>query len=116
MSALDRLEAFLQELMERPASLLLPRRLQPLQLASAITKEIEERALRLVDRILIPSAYEIEISELDWAAVVDAKATLEKELGDFVWRLTEERELSLSAPPTVRLRCGPGLRAGEIQL
>jgi hypothetical protein len=113
MNALDRLESVLQDLMERPAALLGSKRLHPLKLASVLTKELEGRAIPLLDRIVVPDAYELRISAADWLAFEGARARLEEELAGYLTRLIEERDLTLGAPVTVRLLEDAGLRQGE---
>jgi hypothetical protein len=115
MSALDQLEAFLQDLLERPAGLLMPRAMQPVQLASAITKAVEAAQQRLPDRIVIPSAYELSLSEEDFRKIASARPALERKLADYVERLAAERELSLPADPVVHIRPVAGLRTGLVR-
>lgn len=114
MGALDQLESFLQELLERPTSLLGHRHLQPLELASALTKELESRAVSLADRIVVPGAYEVRVAADDLAGLALSVPALEREMTDYVQRLALERDLSLTGPATVRIIEGPGLAAGQI--
>ncbi len=114
MGALDQLEDFLQELLERPAWLLSARRLQPAQLAGAISRELEERALRLSDRIVVPNSYTISLASDDFAQIEPVSAQLERQLGDYVERLAAERDLSLPGDPQVRIGVDPALRPGHI--
>jgi hypothetical protein len=116
MGALDQLESFLQDLMERPAWLLMPKRLQPVQLAGALTKEIEERAIRLADRIVVPSTYTLLLSPEDFQRIQDVQPTLELELAGYVERLALERDLTLPADPAVQLRSDASVRAGRISV
>ena len=115
MKALDRLETFLQDLMERPTGRLLPKRIHPLRLAAAITKELESQAVRLVDRIVVPGIYDLYVNREDWADLDGVRATLESELGEYIGRLAAERDLSLNSPPAVRLRQDPALRQGDVR-
>lgn len=114
MRALNRLETFLHDLVERPAWLLMPRRLPPLVIASALTREVESRALPLADRVILPDHYDVLLSPADWESLAGVHETLEAELGTYVSRLAAERGLTLRSPPQVRLRVESGVRQGDV--
>src|SRR5947209_19174268 len=94
MKPLSRLESLIAEILERPAWALSPRKLHPLELTGALTREMEGRAVRLVDRVLAPDAYEILIHPTDLAAFGDARPVLEQELADYLSRTVVERDIS----------------------
>lgn len=104
----------LQELMERPAAFLTPKRLHPLKLASALTKELESRAIPLVDRVIVPDDYELRLSHEDWLGFDGVRPRLEAELADYLTRLAAERDLTLNAATRVRLQEDRGLRQGDV--
>jgi len=104
MGAFEQLESFLQGLLERPAWLLSPRRLQPLEIAGALTRELESRAIRLSDRIAIPTHYEILLARLDYLRLEEGAATLEQEFAAYIEALATERDISLSRAPKVLIR------------
>lgn len=114
MGALEQLESFLQDLLERPASLLTPRRLQPLQLASAMGRELEERSRVLADRVVAPSLYSVRISEDDFSRLAGMRSTLEHELADYVERLAAERAVSLPADPCVTIEPSDRIQPGKL--
>lgn len=113
MSALDQLEAFLQGLLERPAGLLMPKGVQPVQLVSALTKALEAGAVQLPDRIIIPSEFHIAVSDEDFAGIAGIRAVLERELSEYVERVAAERELTLPADPEVHIRSEPDVPTGH---
>jgi hypothetical protein len=114
VGSLDQLEAFIQDLLERPAWLLSERRIQPLELASAISRELEERSVRVSDRIVVPNAYTISLSHEDFNQIEALRSALENELAAYVERLAAERALSLPADPVVVIRSDPALRSGRV--
>lgn len=116
MRALDRLETFLQDLMERPAWLLMPRRINPLRIANALTRELEGRGMRLIDRIVVPDRYEIFLSTEDLRELDGVRPTIEAELIDYVSRLAVERDLTLLATPAVNIEQRLGMRQGDLQI
>lgn len=116
MKPLSRLERLIAEIVERPAWLLSARRLHPLELSALLTRALEERALRLADRIIAPDDYTIALHPDDLAAFGDAVPVLERELADFLARLIVERDLSSNRPPAVRLVASPELRPGRAEV
>jgi hypothetical protein len=116
MSALDQLESFLQGLMERPAGLLMPKGLNPQQLASALTKALEGAAVRLPDRILIPSHYRLAVSPEDYRRISAVQADLELELAEYVERVAAERDLSLPTDPKITIKPDRGLIPGQVSV
>jgi len=116
MKSLSRLERLIAEIVERPAWLLSARRLHPLELSALLTRALEERALRLADRIIAPDDYTVALHPDDLAAFGDAVPVLERELADFLARLIVERDLSSNHPPAVRLVASPELRPGRAEV
>lgn len=116
MGALEQLESFLQELLERPAWLLGARNPRLVELASALTRELEAKAISLPDRILIPSDYTIRMAGADLSRLTATLNDFERELADYVQRLALERDLSLSGRPVVRIRPGDAMQPGEIEV
>jgi hypothetical protein len=114
MGALEQFESFLQDLLERPAWMMSPRRLQPLEVASALTRELEARVQRVGGRLLVPNDYLVLVSEEDLARLHHALGELEREMTEYVQRLASERAITLQSPPSVRIRAGPDVHAGQI--
>jgi hypothetical protein len=116
MKPLSRLESLIAEIVERPAWALSSRRLNPLELTAALTKEMEARAVRLVDRVLAPDRYELRLNATDLAVLEESRDLLERELAGYLERLIAERDLTAYRPPEVRIVAGGGVRAGRVQV
>lgn len=116
MKPLSRLESLIAEIVERPAWALSSRRLNPLELTAALTKGMESRAVRLVDRVLAPDSYELSLNPADFAALQDSAGLLERELGDYLERLIAERDLTANGRPQVHIAAGHQVRAGRVQV
>jgi len=114
MGAFEQLESLLQELLERPAWLLSPHRLQPLEIAGALMRELESRAVRLSDRIAIPTDYEILLARVDYLRLGEGAAALEQELAHYVEAVAAERDLSLSRAPMVLIRPSSGVEPAHV--
>ncbi|MHB8576165.1 MAG: FhaA domain-containing protein [Dehalococcoidia bacterium] len=116
MKPLSRLESLIAEIVERPAWGLSQRRVHPLELTTALIKAMERRAVRLADRILAPDQFELHLNPADLAGFADAQPLLERELGDYLLRTFEERDLSCNLPPAVSLAGDDHVKAGKIQV
>lgn len=116
MKPLSRLESLIADILERPAWTLSARKLHPLELTAALTKAMERRAVRLVDRVLAPDAYEVAVNPNDLAAFGDAHPVLEHELAEYLRRTIAERDLSCNRPPTVQLASSANVRTGRVQV
>lgn len=116
MKPLSRLESLIAEIVERPAWALSSHRLNPLELTAALTRGMEARAVRLVDRVLAPDSYELRLNPADFAALADSRALLEQELGGYLERLIAERDLTANRPPQVQIASSAQVRAGRVQV
>jgi hypothetical protein len=114
MKSLSRLETLIAEIVERPAWLLSPRKLHPLELTSALTRALEERAVRLADRVVAPDDYELRLNPADLAGIAELRPLLERELAEFVARTVAERDLACNRPPRVGIVEADDVRQGRI--
>jgi predicted component of type VI protein secretion system len=116
MKALARLEAILQDLMERPQRLLAPNRVHPLALAAALTRSFEAHVIPLADREIAPNEFTLRLHPQDFAQLAPVRRTLERELGGYVSRAADERGLTLPASPKVELIEDSAVRAGAVEV
>lgn len=116
MKALARLEAIIQELVERPQWLLSSRRVHPLQVAAEITRALEGQVLPLGDRVIGPNRYEVRMHPEDFEQFASVRRTLERELAMYVARAADERGVALPAAPVVGFASDTAVRAGEVKV
>jgi hypothetical protein len=114
MKALARLEEILQEIIERPQWLLTPKRVHPLELATAIWRALEEQVLPVGDRVLAPNRFRVRLHPSDYAAFEAVRRTLERELAQYVARAADERSLHLIGPPLVQFVPDERLQPGAL--
>jgi len=107
------LEEILQEIMERPQWLLVPKRVHPLELAGAIWRTLEEQVLPVGDRVLAPNRFRVRLHPDDYATLEAVRRTLERELAQYVARAAAERSLHLVGPPLVQFVPDERLPHGE---
>ncbi|MFN8559274.1 MAG: FhaA domain-containing protein, partial [Dehalococcoidia bacterium] len=116
MRALARLESILQDIMERPQWLLAPKRVHPLELANAITRAFEDGVLPVGDRVIAPNQFTVGLYPDDFEQLGPVRPTLERELALYVARAAQERGLSLSSPPDVRLTASDRVKSGGVDV
>jgi hypothetical protein len=116
MKALARLEAIIQDLVERPQWLLSPRRVHPLAVAAAITRALEGQVLPVGDRVVAPNRYEVRMHPEDFEEFAAVRRTLERELAMYVSRAADERGVSLPAAPVVGFASDTLVRAGDVKV
>lgn len=114
MKPLSRIESLIAEIVERPAWLLSPRRVHPLELTAALTRALEERAVRLADRVIAPDDYELRLNPADFAAFAELRPLLERELAEFVVRTVAERDLACNRAPRVSIGESQEPRPGRV--
>lgn len=114
MRPLSRIESLIAEIVERPAWLLSPRRLHPLELTAALTRALEEHAVRLADRVIAPDGYELRLNPADFAAFAELRPMLERELAEFIARTVAERDLACNRPPRVSIVESEEARPGRV--
>src|SRR5581483_7575127 len=116
MKPLSRIESLIAEIVERPAWLLSPRRLHPLELTAALTRALEERALRLADRVIAPDDYELRLAPSAFAAFAELRPMLARELAEFIARTVAERDRACNRPPRVTIVESPEPRPGRVSV
>ena len=112
-----RLEALLQGLVERPQSLLTPKRVHPLMLSAAVARAFESNVLPVGDRVIGPNDLTIALHPADFDGFEDGvRHTIEGEMAAYVARAAIERGLTLRAPPRVKLIFDSAVRVGTVDV
>ena len=112
MNALARFEAFMQELMDRRVVRLLGGTLQPVDIAHALGRAIEDHA---VDG-WAPSHFRVLASPGDAAELRELDPALDAKLAEVAVELARERGLNFVSPPRVQLLADPDIPAGQVQV
>lgn len=116
MKALDRLETFLQGIMEGPQRRLTPRALHPLAIANAVTRALEESILPVGDRVVAPNRYAAHINPEENAALDGVRAPMEREMAAYVERAARERRLSLTGAARVEFVPDEAVQPGTVRV
>ncbi len=103
MGALERLEQILQKAMEGPLWAVFPRRLEPLELAGRLGRAMEDGALPMLDRTVVPNDFEVRLSPPDFARLEPLRASFQAEFAEYLRGLAGERRVQPAGPVQVRI-------------
>ena len=110
MSALARLEEFLEEIFEGSLTQLMRSPVQPAEIAKRLERAMELGQRAAVGKILVPTRYTILLHPEDMAALEPARRALEREMARFIVERARERGFTLLTRPRVRMQAGERVR------
>jgi hypothetical protein len=113
MSVLRNLEAKLEGLVEGAFSRAFKSRVQPVELARKLAKEMEENKTISVSRVYVPNEYRIFLSPDDRAQFEGYEPGLKKELSDYLLEHARNEGLALITRPSIELETDDRLELGE---
>lgn len=104
------LERLAENLLEGSFNRVLKPKLQPVQIAKALAREMERNQMVGADGPLAPNHFVTYLHPDDLATITGFQSSLEHELANYLTGLASRRGLKLLSPPQVRLVAG-GARA-----
>ena len=104
MSVLRNLEAKLEGLVEGAFSRAFKSRVQPVELARKLAKEMEENKTISVSRVYVPNEYRIFLSPDDRAQFEGYEPGLKKELSDYLLEHARNEGLALITRPSIEFQ------------
>ena len=113
MSVLRSLESKLEGLVEGAFSRAFRSRVQPVELARKLAKEMEESQVVSVSRTYVPNEYVVFLSPTDRDQFSSYEGALKKELSDYLLEHARNEGLALVTRPTVEFRTDERLGVGE---
>ena len=116
MKALARFEAFVENLIEGPFAHLPGSSLQPVQIAKAISRAMEDGQSIGPDRVYVPNQFVVELNGADYAALQAAEAALARELAGYAEHAAREQGWSFLGPVTVTLRAGEDVKLHRVRV
>lgn len=116
MSALSRFEDFVENLLEGSFTRWLQSPLQPVELARRLEKAMEEQRSIGVGKVYVPNEYRILLSPESYAQFEPFRASLERELVEYLVGLAREREYTLIRRPVVLVEPLAGLSRRQVQV
>jgi FhaA, N-terminal domain/FHA domain len=113
MSVLRNLESKLESFVEGAFSRAFRSRVQPVELARKLAKEMEESQVVSVSRTYVPNEYVVFLSPTDRDQFASYEGALKKELSDYLLEHARNEGLALVTRPTVEFRTDERLGVGE---
>jgi hypothetical protein len=113
MSVLRNLESKLESFVEGAFSRAFRSRVQPVELARKLAKEMEESQVASVSRTYVPNEYVVFLSPTDRDQFASYEGALKKELSDYLLEHARNEGLALVTRPTVEFRTDERLGVGE---
>jgi hypothetical protein len=103
MSALDRFETFMEQLVERSMARLFRSPIQPAEIARRLERAMESHQTISVRRVIVPSRYQVLLHPDDAVVLRPLRSEVERELATYLTELAEERQFVMLEPPRVAL-------------
>jgi hypothetical protein len=113
MSVLRNLEAKLGGLVEGAFGRAFKTRVQPVELAHKLAKEMEDNQVVSVSRVYVPNHYRVFLSPQDREQFTTYEAALRKELSDYLLEHARTEGLALTSRPQIDLETDERLGLGE---
>jgi Protein of unknown function (DUF3662)/FHA domain len=112
---LARFERMMEQAVEGSLRRVFPTRLQPVQLAKAAARAMEEAQVVGVHGTEVPNVYAIRVSPDDLARFAEYSGTLSQELGRYLADYARERGLRPVGPPRVELSEDASVPVGAVR-
>jgi hypothetical protein len=113
VSVLRNLEAKLGGLVEGAFGRAFKSRVQPVELAHKLAKEMEEHQVVSVSRVYVPNHYRVFLSPEDREQFESYEPALRKELSDYLLEHARAEGLALTSRPQIDLETDDRLNLGE---
>src|SRR5213082_1557285 len=113
MSILRNLEAKLEGLFEGAFSRTFKSRVQPVEIARKLAKEMQDNKSVSISRTYVPNQYRVYLSPQDREQFEGYEDGLKKELSDYLLEHARDEGLALLTRPSVEFKTDDRLALGE---
>ena len=114
VKTLTRLEGFLEGMVERSFARLFRARMQPVEIAKRLSREMEAGRVVGVSSVLVPNYYNVALSQEDYATFAPIRASLEQEMASTCCTSRAEHGYTTTARPEVHIASDATLRTGRL--
>jgi hypothetical protein len=112
---LARFERLMEDAVEGSLRRVFPTTIQPVQLAKAAARAMEEAQLIGLHGAEVPNSYRLRLAPADLERFADYRVTLSRELSTYLVEYARDRGLRPIAEPRVELVEDRGVRAGSVR-
>ncbi|HWE62848.1 MAG TPA: DUF3662 and FHA domain-containing protein [Chloroflexota bacterium] len=116
MNALARFEAMMESMVERPFARLLRTRMQPIEVAKRLAREMEAERTVAINRVLVPNSFVVSLSAEDFDHFAPIQAMLQREMATYVKDYAAEHKYSMPGEPSVTLERDQSLRPSALRI
>jgi hypothetical protein len=116
VNALARFEAMMESVVERPFARLLRTRMQPIEVAKRLSREMEAQRTVAINRVLVPNAFVVSLSAEDFDHFAPIQAMLQREMATYLKDYAVEHRYSLPGEPSVTLERDQSLRPSSVRI
>jgi hypothetical protein len=113
---LARFEQLMEQAVEGSLRRVFPTTLQPVQVAKAAARAMEEAQVIGLGGAEVPNAYRVRLAPADLARFADYTATMSRELSRYLVEYARERSLRPVAEPKVELTEDDSMRVGTVRV
>lgn len=114
LNTLMRLESLLEGLAERSFARLFRARMQPIEIAKRLTREMEAGRIVGVSSVLVPNRFRVALNPADFAAFSPIRSSLEQEMTQYLITFAREHGYGTTARPEVEILEAPAVRPGRM--
>jgi hypothetical protein len=106
----------MESLVERGFARLLRTRMQPIEVAKKLSREMEAQRTVAINRVLVPNHYTAALSAEDFDHFAPIQATLQREMATYLAEYAAEHQYTLPGEAVVTLVRDETLRAGGLKI
>lgn len=114
MNAVSRFESLMEGLVERSFTRLFRSRLQPIEIAKKIVREMEAGRVVGVSSVLVPNDYQVALSQEDFAMFASIRGALESDMASYVAQAAADHRYTTVEPPLVSIVLDDALHPRQV--
>ena len=116
MKGLERFEAFAEQLLEGSLSRWAGGRLEPVEIAKRLAREMDAHQQVGAGKVFVPNRYQVYLNPATLKEFQPFKTALEDELGNYLVEVADRRQFSFVDRPHVSLQEEAGVRPGDVRI
>lgn len=106
----------MESVVERPFARLLRTRMQPIEVAKRLSREMEAQRTVAINRVLVPNHFVVGLSAEDFDHFAPIQAMLQREMATYLRDYAGEHRYSMPGEPSVALERDESLRPSSLRI
>ncbi len=116
VSAINRFETLMESVVERGFARLLRTRMQPIEVAKRLSREMETQRTVAINRVLVPNCYVASLSAADFDSFSPIQAMLQNEMATYLADYAMEHKYTMPGEARVTLERDERMRPGSLRI